>query len=71
MTEPIVQTDRDRAIYLLTVLLNRFTPNSEWRHTDIAEVVDALIDAARAPESAHTRALADERPVRERKGDPR
>lgn len=51
---------RDHAIVLLTTLLDRFTPRSEWRHTDIAEIVDALIEAARAPESAHSRALADE-----------
>jgi hypothetical protein len=55
---------RDRAVVLLARLLDRFTPTSEWRHTDIGEVVDALIDAARAPESAHSRALADENPGR-------
>lgn len=51
---------RDHAVVLLTQLLDRFTQTSEWRHTDIGEVVDAIIDAARAPESAHSRALAEE-----------
>lgn len=60
---------RDRAIVLLTTLLDRFTPRSEWRHTDVADVVDALIDAARAPESAHSRALADETPGRRGRPD--
>jgi hypothetical protein len=52
---------REHAVVLLTVLLDRFVPRSEWRHTDIGEIVDALIDAARAPESTHTRALDDDR----------
>lgn len=61
MAVPQHVTARDQAIVLLTKLCERFEPRSDWRHTDVAEVVDALIDAARAPESAHTRALADER----------
>lgn len=64
---------RDQAVTLMTQLLDRFVPREEWRHTEIADIVDALIDAARAPESAHTRATAAEEAFREtrRKGDPR
>lgn len=49
-------TARDRAIGLLTKLLD-IEERGQVRHESVAEVVDALIDAARAPESAHTRAV--------------
>lgn len=51
---------RERAIALLSALLERFTPRSDWRHTEVAEFVDELIEAAREPASAHTRAVAEE-----------
>lgn len=58
MTQPA--TARDRAILMITNLLANFQKQAEWRHTDVAEVVDVLIEAAREPVSAHTRAVADE-----------
>lgn len=60
MAVPAQVTARDRAIFLLTALCERFTPRSEWRHTDVTEIVDVLIEAARAPESEHTRAVAEQ-----------
>ena len=42
-------TARDKATMALTVLLERFTPRSEWRHTDVSEIVDWLIEAAQEP----------------------
>ena len=51
---------RDRAVVQITRLLEAFDPRREWRHTEVAEVVDTLIEAARAPESAHSRELAEE-----------
>lgn len=65
VSQQVKATSRDRAIVLLSALCDRFTPQSEWRHTDVAEIVDALIDAAREPESAHCRALEDERRTQE------
>jgi hypothetical protein len=59
--DPVKHSARDRVVVLMTRLLERFTPRSDWRHTDVEEVVDALIEAAREPVSAHTRALAEER----------
>lgn len=51
-----MQTKRDQAIRLLGDLL--YTVGGP-RPTDekIGECVDAIIEAARAPESAHTRAM--------------
>jgi hypothetical protein len=58
--EVITGGARDRATLLLTALLERFVPRNDWRHDDVAEIVDVLIEAAREPASAHTRAVADE-----------
>jgi hypothetical protein len=55
----VTLTARDRAIALVVRLLDGETLG-QMRHDDVADVVDALIEAARAPESAHTRALARE-----------
>jgi hypothetical protein len=55
---PQVNTARDRAILLTTALFERFVPRADWRHTDIEEIVDALIEAGREPVSEHTRAVA-------------
>ena len=52
-------TARDRAVMALTVLLDRFTPRSEWRHTDVSEIVDAIVEAAREPVSGLSREVAD------------
>lgn len=61
---------RDRAIVMITKLLDNFPKQAEWRHTDVAEIVDVLIEAAREPVSDHTRAMADEtkRDLRDRGG---
>lgn len=57
-----VMSARARAIVLLTTILDRLDAQGEQvRSEDVAEVVDALLEAARAPESAHTRAVAAER----------
>jgi hypothetical protein len=51
---------RARAIVLLAKLLDRLPePGAVRLADDVTEIVDALIDAARAPESAHTRALRE------------
>lgn len=58
---------RDRAIFMLTQMLDRFQPRAEWRHTDVAAIVDVLIEAAHEPVADHTE---DEtrRPLRDRGG---
>ena len=60
MAIPQSMSARDRAVWLLTKLFDRFEERAQWRHTDLEEVVDAIVDAARAPETEHSRALADD-----------
>lgn len=60
MAVPQQVTERDRAITLLTAFFDSFVPRADWRHTEVADIVDALIEAARAPESAHSRAVDEE-----------
>jgi hypothetical protein len=49
-----MESARDRAVRLLQTLLNL----SDDDLSRAQQLVDAIIDAARAPESAHTRAMA-------------
>jgi hypothetical protein len=50
---------RDRAIFLLTKMFDSFTEKRDWRHTDVAEIVDALVELARSSETEHTRGVRE------------
>jgi hypothetical protein len=50
---------RDKAISMLSLVLHHAAVGGTPIPHDVANVVDALIDATRAPESAHTRAAAN------------
>jgi len=50
-----METARDKAIRLLLDLMDTAAPTRE----DATAIIDAILEAARAPESAHTRAVSE------------
>jgi hypothetical protein len=60
-----METARDKAInQLLDLVIDLAKGGGLPTREDVAPVVDAIIDAARAPESEHTRAMQRELDVR-------
>lgn len=54
-----MESARDRLIRLLGHVLDSVRNGVRPQDAHLEELVDALIEAARAPESAHTRTVAD------------